>query len=156
MTNPTDLLDAIVDSLQDIPALVTLMGGADRITAYSHQWPTSTSWMLALHNLKPLPSILMIFRGTSNARWGGIPSRAHDFSLLIREGGNVSAMAISAAIMNGLPTAGGGLRWASASIHADVDMVQVPELYLRTLQVTETAFLDYHEVQFALSEKFAA
>ncbi len=148
MTNPTDLLDAIVTSLRAIPELVTLLAGdGANIVAYKHQWPSATSWMLALRQQKA-GGIMVLYRGTGIAQWGRIPSRAHNFSLLVRDGEGVDVCAIWTAIIDG------GFR-SAADIHADVDMVQDPSFELRTIAVTETAYLDYWEAQFALTEKFA-
>lgn len=150
MTNPTTLLDAIVDYLQEIPGLVTVIGGSPlpNIAAYKHQWPNATSWMLALREQKASPSIIVLYRGTRIGSWGRIPSRTHDFSLLIRDGEGVDISDIWCAIIDG------GFR-SAAEIHADVEMVQDPELRLQSMQVTETAFLDYWEAPFSLTEKFA-
>lgn len=148
MTNPSDLLDAIVDALQALPDLVSAIGGNQNlISAHKHQWPTSTSWMLALREQKASPSVLVVYRSTRNGRWGTIPSRVHDFSLLIRDGENVNVFTLYAAIAAGF--------CSGSAIHQDVEMVTDPEIFIRTVMVTETAYLDYHEMQFGLTEKFA-
>jgi len=154
MTKIADLLNAIVASLQAIPGLVTLLGDASHISAYRHQFPTSTSWALALHQLKPLPAILVLWRGQRSSAVGNIPSRAQDLSLLIRDGEGVDISDIWAAILDGVPTTGTGLKWMW-EIHDSVYMIREPELLLQTLQITDTAWLDYHEARFSLTEKFA-
>ena len=155
MTNPYTLLDAIVDTLQAIPALVTLCGSdSNNIVGYKHQWPDANSWALALRQLKAGPSIMVLYRGTGPGRWGGVPSRQHNYALLIRDGLNVDVAAIWTAIIDGVPTTGSGLKWMY-EIHAAVDLIQEPSFELRSMQVTDTAFMDYWEAQFALTEKFA-
>jgi hypothetical protein len=146
MTNVFTLTDAIVDSLRGIAALVALMGDEDQIYAHKHTWPASVSWMLALREAKT-PSIMVLWRATRTGTWGNIPSRAHDFSLLILPGANASIADIWEAIING------GFQ-SAADIHADVEMIQDPTCELRTLAVTENGYLDYWEAQFSLTEKF--
>jgi hypothetical protein len=154
MTNSDTLLDSIVTSLRAIPDLVTLLGGANNITAYKPMWPARISWRLALWELKPLPAVLVLYRGTRTGRWGNIPSRGSDFSLIVRDGEGVSSADIIAAIENGIPTGCGGLKWGSAEIHADVDMIEVPTWQVQTLLVDENTSLDYPEATFTLTEKY--
>lgn len=146
MTNPNDLLDAIVDYLQGMSGLTALVSESD-IAAYKHQFPDS-SWMAALRKQKPAPSIAVLWRGTSIGRWGGIPSRQHNFVLVIRDGAGASAAEIWTALVDGGFT-------SAAAIHADVEMVQDPQLEMRTIATTDTSFLDYWEASFSLTEKFA-
>ena len=145
MTNPTDLLDAIVDTLQEIPDLVALLGDSAHIVAYKHQWPTATSWELALRQ-QAAGFIMAIYQGTRIGAYGRFPSRQHDFSLLIRDGEGVDICAIWTAIIEG------GFRSAGATIHADALMVQDPQFQRRSMLVTETAFLNYWEAPFSLTE----
>jgi len=156
MTSPSDLLDAIVESLQDIAGLVAALGDVSKIAAYKHQWPSSVNWQLAVWKLKP-PAILVHYRGTRNGRWGNIPSRVHDFSLFIRDGENGADIStLWCWIVDGVPANGSGLKWPYEPIDESVTMIQLPEFASRTLLVSEDATLDYHEVQFSLTEKFAA
>lgn len=147
MTNPFTLRDAVVDRLRAISALVELCGNDEaNIVGYNHQWPESTSWMAALRQHRA-GGIMVLYRGTSIGRWGRIPSRQHNFSLLIRDGAEASIADVWVAIIDG------GFRSAGIpGIHPNVEMVQDPTFELRTMAVTDTAFLDYWEAPFALTE----
>lgn len=153
VTNSFTLLKSVRDSMRGIAALVSLLGDdRERIAAYEQQFPAAASWMLAVREMKSA-SLLVLYRGTGNGRMGARSARVHRFSILIRSGKDASIADLWQALIDGVPS-GGVVKWWD-SIHEDVVMVQEPELEMRTMAISETAFLDYWEATFELVEKFS-
>jgi len=150
MTNPKVLLASVAEALQDIPELVELLGDADAIRAYYHQWPDATSWLEALRKLKP-PGILVDYLGVGDGLLGQMPARVHSMRLLIRDGAGASIYDILCQIDAGKRAHSGGLRWAQDAVSGML-MVREPTHVRLTIAATDNAFLDYWESRFELTE----
>jgi hypothetical protein len=71
MIDTSQLVDALVTMLRDIPELVMEMGGdPERIYAYHDQYPKRSSLAYAIHQM-PAPSIMAAWKGTTLGSFGG-------------------------------------------------------------------------------------
>ena len=151
MTNPHDVIDAVVQTLSAVQELVTLMGSSGTIVGHYHAYPAAASWVDALRQLKP-PAILVDYLGKGTGNLGRVPARVHYLRLLTRDGEGVSIYDLIDALDNGKI---GNLRWPQ-SVHSDLLMVHDPLHMRRTIAIDETSSLDYWESTFELTETFSA
>ena len=79
MTNPSDLVSAVVTKLKAIAALTTALGSANYIVAYEDEFPTTNSLWDAIEKLSR-PRIMVAWTGTAQGRRGW----EHRLSLYIK------------------------------------------------------------------------
>ena len=71
MIDTSVLVDNLIATLRDIPALVEEMAGdPHRIFAYHDQYPKQVSLSHAIHTM-PAPSIMAAWQGTAPGSFGG-------------------------------------------------------------------------------------
>jgi hypothetical protein len=108
LVNSNDIIDALILLLQDIPDLVTAVGGDEtRIFAYKDVFPGSISLRDAIYK-QPTPSVMVAFQGRKSG--GGnhrISTIRHNLLVIVRPSSVADYAEIVALILEGTPTSTG-------------------------------------------------
>lgn len=154
MIDPSQLVDDLVSYLQDIPALVTEMGGdATKIAAYHYRYPQQNSIAVAIQTMKA-PGLLVAWRGTGPRAHGTMETWQHRVSVYIRpleyqSGSGASYYRIFKLIWQGFPaTLGGGQPMNQLRIHPNCDPMDVPAI----LAQVDADAIDYFELPLTFTE----
>ena len=154
MILPSDLIEALVAKLRDIPDLVGEVGGdEERIFAYHDRYPDRSRLMDAIHQ-QPIPSVMVAWQGSDQGSRGDFGAWRHHLSLYLRakeEYGDLpdGYYRLYRLICEGVPAGGDGLRMIDATVHDGCDpLMEVPRI-ARQLDGP----LDYFEVQMSFIEK---
>jgi hypothetical protein len=118
LVDSNDIIDALIPLLQDIPGLVTAVGGdEERIFAYKDACPNSVSLRDAIY-AQPTPSAMIAFEARRAGRNGDFQTVQHDLLVIIRPGSVSDYASIAALVMRGIPT-GQGLTMDLLTVHSD-------------------------------------
>jgi hypothetical protein len=158
MIDPSEIVDNLVTAFQDIPELVSLLGGdPTRIYAFHDRWPEFHSMVLFIYKMKA-GEVMVAWRETT---WsGGMQPWKHALSVFVRppeEQRDASAgMAslygkIFRQLFWGTPTAG-GLTVFYQTVHPDCLPMQPPSFHRNTLLAAHDEPFDYFEVRLTFAE----
>ncbi len=150
MTNPNDLIDALVAKLRAISALVIAVGQAGYILAYKDNYPNNVNLVEALVELRT-PGIMIVWRGSGPANSARREVWQHQFSIFIKAVGE--AADFWDLIVDGVPAGGDGLKMLRTEIHPNVGQMNTPSIARRSLPISQFATLDYFEATLSLNEK---
>jgi hypothetical protein len=159
--NPDDLTAAWVAKLQDIPALVTALGGdPTRISGYVDRFPDKTSLGNTILARNP-GSILVVYMGTFRTRIERALAWKHSFSFHVKGpesvNGGVSYALIWWLFVNGIPATAnpGALKLLRFPIHEEcypMDL-ELPQSQRNQILVSpDGATMDVFEIQASLVE----
>ncbi len=150
MIDPNDIVAELVALLQDIPDLVTAMGGdATKIVGY---FETSSRLDLAIYQMVP-PGIMVAYQGLAPARFGGFDVWAHQLSIAIKLPVSSSAAALSGyyeifrLIVKGMPTSA-GQEMQYIQVNPSCDPMDTPTMRRQT----DAQGVDYFEVSMTFTE----
>jgi hypothetical protein len=153
MIDTSQLVDALVGMLRDIPELVMEMGGdPERIYAYHDQYPKRSSLAYAIHQM-PAPSIMAAWQGTTPGSFGGNDVWKHQVVLFLRARETFDGDAPTAyyrlfwLITKGVPAAVGA-PMINATIHPSCYPMDLPSIQRQT----DAEGLDYFEVATTFTE----
>jgi hypothetical protein len=153
MIDTSEIVDALVATLRDIPELVSEMGGdPDRIYAYHDQYPKRSSLAYAIHQM-PAPSIMAAWQGTSPGSFGGSDVWKHQVSLFLRaretfDGDPPTAYyRLFRLITKGAPGSA-GVPMLNSAIHPSCYPMDIPSVQ----RSTDAEGLDYFEVNMSFTE----
>lgn len=153
MIDTSQLVDALVAMLRDVPELVGEMGGdPDRIYAYHDQYPKRSSLAYAIHQM-PAPSIMAAWQGTSPGSFGGSDVWKHQVSLFLRaretfDGDPPTAYyRLFRLITKGVPD-GPGVPMLNSTVHPSCYPMDIPSVQ----RSTDAEGLDYFEVNMSFTE----
>lgn len=157
MTNPYSLLDALVDKLRDIPALVALVGTKEAIQGHRDAYPGATTTE-AIYALQP-PAILIIWDGSGPSSAQGREVWQHSFRAIFRCSAEISGAPGGYGLLwdqfvNGVP-AGGNQPFFRAAVHEScypIDTPSISRTFLLTSPETGQG-IEYFESRFSLTEK---
>ncbi len=130
MVDSNDIIDALILLLQDIPELVTALGGDEtRIFAYKDAYPESISLRDSIY-IQPTPSVMIAFDGRRRDKNGEWPTIRHDLLAVVRPSSVGDYASIAALITEGVPASGGGLKICDLTVVSDCLPfgVDLPEL----------------------------
>jgi hypothetical protein len=148
MIDPDELLEILVAALQDIPALVTLVGGEPaNISAFVTDYPESTNWMAAVQQMRA-PSILIRHDGTII----GDRSRhiAHQYCAYVMARGRAGV--VFQAMREGVVTTG-GQKMKLTQIDRSCHPPDFRGFFQRLLAIADQAVIGYYEVPIVLTER---
>lgn len=147
MINPETLLAALLATLQDIPELVTAIGGPANISAYVHNYPSVQNRLLAIQDMEP-PQILLAWTGTTiENRSRGL---SHRFCAYLKPTGSVAAVFM--ALRSGVVTTG-GKKFYLTRVDNSCDFPDVQGCAERIEFLDEHSAIDFHEVPIVLTER---
>ena len=153
MIDPSEIVDALITLLRDIPELVIEMGGdPDRIYAYHDQYPKKSSLAQAIHQM-PAPGIMAVWQGTAPGSFGGVDVWKHHVTLFLRapetfDGDPPTAYyRLFRLITKGVPTAA-DVPMINATVHHSCYPMDLPTIQRQT----DAEGLDYFEVQMSFTE----
>ena len=153
MIDPSEIVDALITLLRDIPELVIEMGGDPaRIYAYHDQYPKKSSLAQAIHQM-PAPGIMAAWQGTQPGSFGGVDVWKHHVTLFLRapetfDGDPPTAYyRLFRLITKGVPTAA-GVPMINATVHSSCYPMDLPTIQRQT----DAEGLDYFEVQMSFTE----
>jgi hypothetical protein len=149
MTNPDDLLAALVATLKDIPELVAAIGGPDNIVAYFHNYPLTVNRLRAINQAQP-PIILVACTDTEITRRSR--GLAHNFSAALKPLGSPQSVFVK--LRDGIVSSS-GLKFKNTQVHVSCDPPDVGGCFERTIFITEQSSIDFHEVPIVLTERGA-
>jgi hypothetical protein len=152
MIDASEIVNALVALLRDIPDLVTEMNGeAGRIFAYQDQYPKRSSLALAIHEM-PAPGIMVVWQGTAPGSLGGVDVWKHQVSLYLRarETGDADPPVYSRLfrlLTRGVPVSV-GCAFMNATVHQSCYPMDLPTIQ----RATDAEGLDYFEVSTTFTE----
>jgi hypothetical protein len=153
LVNPSEIAEALVAALRDIPDLVAELGGDEtRIYAYHDRFPDRVSHERAKETMEH-PAIMIVWMGTRLARREQHTAWEHRFSLFLRakpETGDPpdSYYKLYRLILTGVPAKGDGLEMQYATIHPDCLPFGEPGMD-RTI---DTVGVDLFEISLSFDE----
>ena len=135
MIDASQIVDALVALLRDIPELVTEMGGKpERIYAYHDQFPKYASLAYGIHQM-PAPGIMVVWQGTQPGSFGGMDVWKHQITLFLRAKEETIAgtayYRLFRLITKGVPT-GSGDPMLNATVHASCYPMDLPMIQRQT------------------------
>lgn len=153
MLDPQLIGEAVVSTLQNIPALVAALGGStSNISLHSYEYGTEFRLMEAVYKMVP-PSILIAWGGTRGGNFSGQQIWKHPFrgfARLANQAGAVSPVSLSdlwVLIVNG-KLASPNLNIRQIQIYPGVDIMDTPSCEPRQ----DEEGMDYLEFQFVIPE----
>ncbi len=154
MVNPSELIEALVGKLRDIPDLVgEVDGDEERIFAYHDRYPARTRLMDAVYEM-PWPSIMVAWQGIDQGSRGEFGAWRHHVSLFLRakeEYGDPpdGYYRLYRLICKGVPAGGDGQPMIYTTVHPSFDPHgDVPPI----VRQSDQAGVDYFEVQMSFIE----
>lgn len=153
MTDPSELVDALVEMLRNVPDLVSEVGARpERIYAYHDQYPKQPSLALAIHQM-PVPSIMAAWQGSQPASFAGNEVWRHQITLYLRaretfDGDPPAAYyRLFRLITKGIPN-GSGQPVQYATVHPSCYPMDTPSIQRQT----DAEGLDYFEMAINFTE----
>lgn len=151
MIDPSQIVNNLVAMLQDIPELVTELGGDPaRVYAYHDSYPKNISLVHAIHNM-PAPSIMAVWQGTAPGAFGGVDVWKHQITLFLRAKPEATATTayylLFRLITKGIPDAT-GIAMENATVHPSCYPMDLPQIQRQT----DAEALDYFEVPLSFTE----
>jgi hypothetical protein len=154
LVNPSEIVEALITLLRDIPDLVAEIGGdPERIYAYHDRFPDKVSLEMAKYEM-PAPGVMVAWQGTRLGDRGGFNAWKHDYSIYLRakpESGNPPAgyYKLYRLIVKGVPASGDGQPLQYTTVHASCEpMDDIPPIQRQT----DAAGVDYFEISMSFTE----
>ena len=112
MISPTDVVNAMVTTLQSIPTLTALLvDGTNSIVGYIDVNPLKNSVLKARYQMAA-GSLLLVWNGVTLAEVGAtIFAWKHAVMIYVKSQKNASDLDLIEAVIQGIPIPGDGLRW---------------------------------------------
>ena len=148
MTNPTDIVSAVVNKLKAIPGLVALLTSSSQITGHSQSFPAKT-FQEAIYEISP-PAVLVAWRGLTSTRMG----LSHTILIAMRPGSGVTAGQMIAAILDGVPT-GAPTKFLFDEPHSALSHPENVRAEIASLMIGDNppAYIDFPQITLDLIEK---
>ena len=140
MISPATITAAMVTQLKAIAALVTALGSANNIAAHNE----SGSLAEAIRNLKA-KEVLVAWQQTIPGESSAMEMWLHQASIFFRVIGDPAP--VLTVILTGIP-AGQAVAFHRLQLTAGLLPSTTPSTYRRQLPISETAAVDYIEIQF--------
>lgn len=144
MIQPSAITAAMVTQLKAIPALVAALGTANNIAAYNE----AGSLAEAIRNLRA-KELLVAWQQTIPSASGAMEMWLHQASVFFRVHGDPSP--VIAAILTGIPTTK-QVAFHRLQLAAGLLPSTTPIIFRRQLPVSDTAAVDYIEIQFSYGD----
>ncbi len=154
MVNPSELIDALVSKLRDIPDLVGEVGGdEERIFAYHDQYPARSRLQDAIY-AQPSPSVMAVWQGSDQGSRGDFGAWQHHVSLYLRAKEEYAEppdgyYRLYRLICEGVPAGGDGQTMINTTVHDSCDPLREVPRIARQLDGP----FDYFEIQMSFIEK---
>jgi hypothetical protein len=151
MIDPSEIVNNLVAALQDIPELVSELGGdPERIYAYHDSYPKNISLAHAIHSM-PAPALMAAWQGTASGALGGMDVWKHQITLFLRakpeDWVGSSYYRLFRLITKGVPVSA-GVPMENATVHPSCYAMDQP----RIERQTDAEALDYFEVPLSFTE----
>jgi hypothetical protein len=154
LINPSEIVDALVELLRDIPDLVALMGGDDeRIYAYHDLYPKNVS-IDAAKALALSPSVMVAWTGSNPGTYGPGEAWKHSISITLRAQcedefeAKAAYYSLFRQITKGEPSSLDGVPLAYATVHTSCNPMDTPTINRQV----DAAGIDYFEVSTSFTE----
>lgn len=154
MVNPSEIVEALIVLMRDIPDLIAEVGGdPERIYAYHDRYPQKVSLELARYEM-PAPSVMVAWQGTRLGSRGGFNAWTHDLSISLRakeetEDPPDGYYKLYRSIVKGVPASGDGQPLQYMTVHASCEaMDDIPPI----ARQTDAAGVDYFEISMSFTE----
>lgn len=144
MTNPDTILDAIVAKLKLIPSLVTLVGSAGKISAYTD---ADRALFASVYEMTD-KAILVAWMGTAPGIFGDAEVWKHRFSIYARPGVGVRMGTLFHTIITGAIT-GENLKLPYINFDPPSEMMDTPSAQ----RIQDEDGIEYFEISFTMSDK---
>lgn len=131
-------MNAMVNTLLAIPALVADLALVDPVKGYIDLNPTANSVDKAIYQMQP-GQVLVIWRSTSLIAEGSMSKWDHRLEICVRALPDHSDLALIDEIMQGIPQYGDGLIWRQCPILEGLLPTNVTEI----TRATDTEGVDY-------------
>lgn len=122
MTNPDQLVDAVVEFLRLVPTLMTVLGGPDKITAYDESLYDGT--LLDVVSAMPDSTVLVAWMGNTPAADDAPQQWVHDLSVFIRA--RIRLGGVFRELVDGVSTTLSEQPFHLADIHPNFELLGVP------------------------------
>ncbi len=155
MVNPSEIVEALVAKLRDIPDLVTEVGGdAQRIYAYHDRYPDNVSLDAAKYQMTG-PAVMVAWTGTRLGSRGDFTAWKHEFSISLRAKKETNNppdgyYKLYRLITKGVPVNGDGQPLIYTTVHESCDPLDdgIPPIQRQT----DAAGVDYFEISLSFTE----
>jgi len=152
MIDASEIVDAFVAALRDIPELVAEMDDEpERISAYHDHYPKRSSLAMAMHQM-PAPGLMVAWKGTGPGTFGTNDVWKHELTLYLRarfagESDKPAYNRLFRLITKGIPVSA-GVSMMQHTIHPDCYPMDAPAIQ----RATDAEGLDYFEVSVTFTE----